>query len=63
MTSQASDYDWIVVGPGFGGGPARTGCTRCGADMVGCRVGARNALLRNCLRIAEKHGATIHPEP
>jgi cholesterol oxidase len=30
-----------VPDPYFGGeGPARTGCNRCGACMVGCRVGA-----------------------
>ncbi len=52
-----------VADPYFGGtGPARTGCTRCGACMVGCRVGAKNTLLKNYLWFAEKQGATIHPE-
>jgi cholesterol oxidase len=52
-----------VDDPYFGGdGPARTGCTRCGACMVGCRVGAKNTLLKNYLWFAEKHGAQILPE-
>lgn len=52
-----------VPDPYFGGeGPARTGCTRCGACMVGCRVGAKNTLLKNYLWFAEKRGAQILPE-
>lgn len=52
-----------VADPYFGGeGPARTGCTRCGACMVGCRVGAKNTLLKNYLWFAERHGAQILPE-
>jgi cholesterol oxidase len=52
-----------VPDPYFGGeGPARTGCSRCGACMVGCRVGAKNTLLKNYLWFAEKRGATIVPE-
>lgn len=52
-----------VGDPYFGGeGPARTGCTRCGACMVGCRVGAKNTLIKNYLWFAEKKGATILPE-
>lgn len=52
-----------VADPYFGGsGPERTGCTRCGACMVGCRVGAKNTLLKNYLWFAEKAGARIHPE-
>jgi len=45
-----------------GAGPARTGCTRCGACMVGCRVGAKNTLLKNYLWFAEKRGAVVLPE-
>jgi cholesterol oxidase len=45
-----------------GAGPERTGCTRCGACMVGCRVGAKNTLLKNYLWFAEKEGASILPE-
>jgi cholesterol oxidase len=45
-----------------GSGPSRTGCTRCGACMVGCRVGAKNTLLKNYLWFAEKRGARIYPE-
>ena len=52
-----------VSDPYFGGeGPERTGCTRCGACMVGCRVGAKNTLLKNYLWFAEKRGAKILPE-
>lgn len=51
-----------VDDPFFGGdGPPRTGCTRCGACMIGCRVGAKNTLLKNYLWFAEKIGATILP--
>lgn len=49
-----------VADPYFDGeGPARTGCTRCGECMVGCRVGAKNTLLKNYLWFAEKEGATV----
>ena len=49
--------------PYFGGeGPDKVGCTQCGACMVGCRVGAKNTLDRNYLYLAEKNGATIHPD-
>ncbi len=48
--------------PYFGGvGPRRTGCTECGACMTGCRVGAKNTLVKNYLHLAETAGATIHP--
>lgn len=49
-----------VPDPYFGGdGPGRTGCTRCGACMVGCRIGAKNTLLKNYLWFAERHGARV----
>jgi len=49
--------------PYFGGeGPARTGCTRCGACMIGCPVGAKNTLDRNYLWLAERLGVRIVPE-
>jgi cholesterol oxidase len=52
-----------VADPYFGGeGPDRTGCTFCGACMVGCREGAKNTLLKNYLWFAEKRGARILPE-
>jgi cholesterol oxidase len=52
-----------VPDPYFGGtGPDRTGCTYCGACMVGCREGAKNTLLKNYLWFAEKLGVEIHPE-
>ncbi len=48
--------------PYFGGaGPARTGCTECGACMTGCRVGAKNTLVKNYLYLAEKDGAKVIP--
>ena len=51
-----------VADPFFDGeGPARTGCTRCGACMIGCRVGAKNTLLKNYLWFAEKLGAAVLP--
>lgn len=52
-----------VADPFFGGkGPARTGCTRCGACMVGCRTGAANRLTKNYLWFAEKLGVRIAAE-
>jgi len=52
-----------VPDPYFEGkGPARTGCTSCGACMTGCRVGAKNTLDRNYLYLAERLGATVRPE-
>ena len=48
--------------PFFGGaGPARTGCTECGACMTGCRVGAKNTLVKNYLYLAEHNGAKVIP--
>ena len=52
-----------VPDPYFGGeGPDKVGCTHCGSCMVGCRVGAKNTLDRNYLYLAEKNGATVHPD-
>jgi cholesterol oxidase len=52
-----------VPDPYFGGkGPARVGCTECGACMTGCRVGAKNTLDRNYLYLAEQLGLQILPE-
>lgn len=52
-----------VPDPYFGGdGPDRTGCTRCGACMVGCRVGAKNTLLKNYLWFAERLGVEIRAD-
>ena len=49
--------------PYFGGaGPERTGCTRCGGCMAGCRVGAKNTLVKNYLWFAERSGAQIRAE-
>jgi cholesterol oxidase len=57
------DPGTTVPDPYFGGeGPDRTGCTFCGACMVGCREGAKNTLLKNYLWFAEKRGAQILPE-
>ena len=51
-----------VPDPFFGGaGPARTGCTECGACMTGCRVGAKNTLVKNYLYLAEQQGAKVLP--
>src|SRR4051794_33162394 len=46
--------------PYFGGaGPERTGCTACGSCMTGCRVGAKNTLVKNYLYLAERAGAAV----
>jgi len=51
-----------VPDPFFGGeGPARTTCTLCGNCMVGCRVGAKNSLVKNYLWLAERRGVRIEP--
>ncbi|MEW1954853.1 GMC family oxidoreductase [Terrabacter sp. NPDC080008] len=51
-----------VPDPYFGGeGPDRTGCTECGNCMVGCRVGAKNTLVKNYLALAERRGVVIEP--
>ncbi|MBU0990966.1 MAG: GMC family oxidoreductase N-terminal domain-containing protein [Proteobacteria bacterium] len=55
--------DKTVPDPYFGGrGPERTGCTFCGACMVGCPVGAKNTLDKNYLHLAQELGAEIIPE-
>ncbi len=52
-----------VPDPFFHGrGPERTGCTRCGACMIGCGVGAKNTLDKNYLWLAERLGVRIVPE-
>ncbi len=49
-----------VPDPFFGGaGPSRTTCTSCGGCMTGCRVGAKNTLVKNYLYLAEQAGARI----
>lgn len=55
--------DQSSVDPYFDGlGPLRNPCTACGACMVGCRVGAKNTLVKNYLWIAEKKGVVIRSE-
>jgi len=55
--------DKTVPDPYFKGkGPDRTGCTFCGACMIGCPVGAKNTLDKNYLYLAEGLGAEIIPE-
>jgi cholesterol oxidase len=52
-----------VPDPFFEGeGPDRTGCTHCGACMVGCRYNAKNTLVKNYLHFAEAWGAEIRAE-
>lgn len=49
-----------VPDPFFGGaGPDRQVCTRCGSCMSGCRVGAKNTLVKNYLWLAEHAGVGI----
>ncbi|WP_433265684.1 FAD-dependent oxidoreductase [Actinosynnema sp. CS-041913] len=51
-----------VEDPYFGGaGPKRTGCVECGECMTGCRVGAKNTLVKNYLYLAERNGAQVLP--
>ena len=51
-----------VADPYFGGaGPARTACTQCGSCMTGCRVGAKNTLVKNYLALAERLGVVVQP--
>jgi cholesterol oxidase len=52
-----------VPDPYFGGeGPERSGCTRCGGCMVGCRHEAKNTLDKNYLWLAEKRGAKVEAD-
>ncbi|MCA9685618.1 MAG: GMC family oxidoreductase, partial [Myxococcales bacterium] len=52
-----------VADPYFEGeGPERTGCTKCGACMTGCRHGSKNTLDKNYLYFARKHGLTLQAE-
>ncbi|NCT90886.1 GMC family oxidoreductase [Cellulomonas sp. APG4] len=51
-----------VPDPFFGGaGPDRTACTQCGGCMTGCRVGAKNTLVKNYLHLAERAGVRVVP--
>ncbi len=58
------ESDKTVSDPYFDGdGPDRTGCTFCGACMIGCPVGSKNTLDKNYLYLAEhKYGVEILPE-
>ncbi|GAA2364090.1 GMC family oxidoreductase [Dactylosporangium salmoneum] len=50
------------VDPYFGGaGPQRQSCEHCGSCMTGCRVGAKNTLVKNYLYLAERMGAEVFP--
>jgi len=52
-----------VPDPYFDGqGPPRSGCTFCGACMVGCRHNAKNTLDKNYLYLAQKLGCKIQAE-
>jgi cholesterol oxidase len=52
-----------VDDPYFGGeGPQRTGCSRCGGCMLGCRHGAKNSLDKNYLWLARKQGLQLHAD-
>ncbi|MDE3215808.1 MAG: GMC family oxidoreductase [Gemmatimonadota bacterium] len=60
---QSGEEGCEVPDPYFGGnGPPRSGCTHCGACMVGCRHNAKNTLPKNYLWFAERHGAEIRAE-
>jgi cholesterol oxidase len=52
-----------VPDPYFEGqGPARSGCTYCGACMVGCRENAKNTLVKNYLYLAERQGVEVRAQ-
>lgn len=52
-----------VPDPFFNGdGPARTGCTKTGHCMVGCRDGGKNSLDKNYIYLAENKGLDILSE-
>jgi len=52
-----------VSDPFFGGaGPRRAGCLETGECMTGCRHNAKNTLVKNYLYLAERAGATVHPQ-
>jgi cholesterol oxidase len=52
-----------VADPYFNGkGPARSGCTFCGACMTGCKDNAKNTLDKNYLYLAQKKGLKIIAE-
>src|SRR3954468_16605052 len=56
------DAPGVVADPFFGGtGPERRACTLCGSCMSGCRVGAKNTLVKNYLHLAERGGARVLP--
>jgi cholesterol oxidase len=49
--------------PYFGGAaPRRRGCLEVGECMTGCRHNAKNTLVKNYLYLAERAGATVHPQ-
>jgi cholesterol oxidase len=56
--------DNTVPDPYFNGdGPERTGCTFCGACMIGCPIGGKNTLDKNYLHLAEhQYDVEILPE-
>jgi cholesterol oxidase len=52
-----------VPDPYFDGrGPARRGCTHCGACIVGCRENAKNTLVKNYLYLARGLGARVQAD-
>ncbi|HJY25907.1 MAG TPA: GMC family oxidoreductase N-terminal domain-containing protein, partial [Actinomycetes bacterium] len=52
-----------VEDPFFGGvGPRRRSCIECGSCMTGCRIGAKNTMVKNYLYLAEHAGAVVHPD-
>jgi cholesterol oxidase len=57
------DPEVEVPDPYFEGeGPPRSGCTHCGACMVGCRHNAKNTLTKNYLYLARKMGVEVRSE-
>lgn len=52
----------MAVSTRYGASRFPSGCTRCGACLVGCRVGAVNSLPKNYLWFAQRRGVQVLAE-
>jgi cholesterol oxidase len=63
LFANPGDRPGVVDDPFFGGaGPQRHSCTECGSCMTGCRIGAKNTMVKNYLYLAEHAGAVVHAD-